>query len=208
MAVTGGEIAILKGLKQLKRVALISIFAALATLLVCVPIYYCWGLKGVVAALVASNAVVLAIHLYFSSQVAPWRKTIVTIKSIKRGSPMVKLGLAYIFAGILGQGADYLILSFIQQDAGLDWVGLYNTGYFFAVGIGPAEIAGSGHRFALKLKLRFDMIAQLAIDAFNVFSCSTIAHLSEPSFGNCHDDCVNISNILIMANPCPSKPMY
>ena len=136
MAVTGGEVAILKGLKQLKRVALISIFAALATLLVCVPIYYCWGLKGVVAALVASNAVVLAIHLYFSSQVAPWRKTIVTIKSIKRGSPMVKLGLAYILAGILGQGADYLILSFIQQDAGLEWVGLYNTGYFLAVGIG------------------------------------------------------------------------
>ena len=136
VTVTGGEIAILKGLKQLKKVAIISIFAALATLLTCTPIYYLTGIKGIAGALVISNAIVLWIHLHYSSQVAPWRKTIATFNAVKAGIPMVKLGIAYILAGILGQGADYIIISFIQNNGNAEWVGLYNTGYFLAVSIG------------------------------------------------------------------------
>lgn len=136
MAITGGEIAILKGLKQLKKVALISIFAALSTLLICVPLYYFMGIAGIVSALVISNVIVLGIHLHYSSKVAPWRRTITTLKSMRAGMPMVKLGIAYIFAGILGQGADYLIISFIRNHGSMEWVGLYSTGYFLAVSIG------------------------------------------------------------------------
>lgn len=136
VAITGGEIAILKGLKQLKKVAIISIFAALATLLICIPIYYLIGINGIVSALVISNAIVLWIHLHYSSQVASWRKTIATFSAIKAGIPMVKLGVAYIFAGILGQGADYIIISFIQNNGNAEWVGLYNTGYFLAISLG------------------------------------------------------------------------
>ena len=136
MTITGGEIAILKGLKQLKKVAVISVFAALATLLVCVPLYYIWGIGSVLWSLVLSNAAVLAIHLHYSTMVVPWSAAILKIKRIKDGVPMARLGLAFVLAGILGQGADYLIVSFIQNDAGLDGVGLYNAGYFLAVNIG------------------------------------------------------------------------
>ena len=136
MTITGGEIAILKGLKQLKKVAVISVFAALATLLVCVPLYYIWGIGSVLWSLVLSNAAVLAIHLHYSTMVVPWSAAILKIKRIKDGVPMARLGLAFVLAGILGQGADYLIVSFIQNDAGLDSVGLYNAGYFLAVNIG------------------------------------------------------------------------
>lgn len=142
VTITGGEIAILKGLKQLKKAALISILAALGTLLVCVPFYYLMGINGVVSALITSNALVLGIHLYYSSKVAPWRKTIATFKSIKAGRTMAKLGIAYIFAGILGQGSDYIIISFIQNNGSLEWVGLYNTGYFLAVSIGSMLFVG------------------------------------------------------------------
>lgn len=136
MAVTGGEVAILKGLKQLKKVALISIFAALGTLLVCVPIYYLMGVNGIVSALVISNAVVLAIHIYYSSKVAPWRKTIATLRSVKSGIPMAQLGIAYVIAGVIGQGADFLISTFILKHGDLGSVGLYNTGFFLITYVG------------------------------------------------------------------------
>lgn len=135
-AITGGEIAILKGLKQLKKVATISIFAALGTLLVCVPFYYCWGMKGIVGALIVSNAVVLGIHLHYSSQVAPWRKTITTLHSVKAGIPMAKLGVAYVLAGIILQGAEFFISTFILNHSDLEHVGLYNTGFFLITYIG------------------------------------------------------------------------
>ena len=142
VTITGGEIAILKGLKQLKKAALVSILAALGTLLTCVPFYYLMEINGIVGALITSNALVLGVHLYYSSKVAPWRKTITTLKSIKSGRTMAKLGIAYIFAGILGQGADYIIISFIQNSGNLEWVGLYNTGYFLAINIGSMLFVG------------------------------------------------------------------
>lgn len=135
-AIMGGEVAILKGLKQLKKVALISIFAALGTSLVCIPIYYFIGIKGIVSALVISNAIVLGIHIHYSSIVAPWRKTIVTLKSISSGFPMAKLGIAYILAGVIAQGADFLISTFILKHGSLECVGLYNTGFFLITYIG------------------------------------------------------------------------
>lgn len=136
MAITGGEIAILKGLKQLKKVAVISVFAALATLLVCVPLYYIWGIGSVLWSLVLSNAAVLAIHLYYSTKVVPWSVAILELKRIRDGVPMARLGIAFVLAGILGQGADYLIIAFLQNNGGLDSVGLYNVGYFLAANIG------------------------------------------------------------------------
>ena len=135
-AITGGELAILKGLKRLKKVALISIFAALGTLAVCVPFYYSMGTNGIVAALVVSNAVVLAIHLYYSSKVAPWHRTIATIKSIQAGIPMAKLGIAYVLAGIILQGTEFFISTFILNHSNLEYVGLYNTGFFLVSYIG------------------------------------------------------------------------
>ncbi|MBO7302382.1 MAG: oligosaccharide flippase family protein [Bacteroidaceae bacterium] len=136
MAVTGGEMAILKGLKQLKKVALISLFAALLTLLVCVPFYCFWGIESVLWSLLVSNAVILALHLFYSSKVVPWSSTIISLRHIKSGFSMAKLGVAFVLAGILGQGADYLIIAFIQNNGGLESVGLYNAGYFLVANIG------------------------------------------------------------------------
>ena len=133
---TAGEMAILKGLKQLKKVAIISIFAALATLLVCVPFYIFLGIHGVISALVASNASVLGIHLYYTSKVAPWRKSIATIRSIKQGIPMAKLGIAYIVAGVIAQGAEFFINTFLLNHGSLEQVGLYNTGFLLVTYIG------------------------------------------------------------------------
>lgn len=135
-AITGGEIAILKGLKQLKKVALISTLAALGTLAVCVPFYYAMGVNGIVSALIISNAMILGIHLHYSSKVAPWRKTIATLKSMRAGIPMAKLGIAYILAGVIGQGADFFISTFILKQSNLESVGLYNTGFFLITYIG------------------------------------------------------------------------
>lgn len=134
--ITGGEIAILKGLKQLKKVAIISVFAALATLFISLPIYYFGGIHGVVCALVISNAAILSIHLHYTSRVSSWRRSIATLESVRRGIPMAKLGVAYILAGVIAQGADFFISTFILNHGSLEDVGLYNTGFLLVTYIG------------------------------------------------------------------------
>jgi O-antigen/teichoic acid export membrane protein len=133
LTVQGGEMAILKGLKKLKKVAVIALFGAIATLVICAPIYYFWRIEGIVYSLVLSGAAVLAIHLHESNKVIPWRVSLFSKQEYANGIPMVKLGIGYIIAGIFGQGAEYIIRTLILRFGELADVGLYTSGYTLAV---------------------------------------------------------------------------
>lgn len=133
MAVQTGEIAILKGLKCLKSVVLVSVFGALLVLLVCVPIYFVWRQDGIVFALLASHAFLLAVTLYYSQKVMPWKWSLFSSAYLAAGRPILILGLGYLIAGIFGQGAEYVIRTLIFHFGSLDDVGLYGAGYTLAV---------------------------------------------------------------------------
>lgn len=135
LALTGGEIAILKGAKRLRPVATISALTSLATLLICCPIYYFYGIPGIAPALVISQAAILLLHLHFSTRVFPWRGTFTHLRtSFVSGLPMLRLGVAFIVAGIFGKGAEYVIRTLILRFGDLDDVGFYSTGYALTVG--------------------------------------------------------------------------
>lgn len=134
LAVVGGELAILKGLKQLKKVALISVATSLSTLLICTPIYWLWGASGIAPALLLMNMAVLAVNLHFSTRVVPWRWTADFAAHLRAGLPMLLLGIGYIGAGVCGQGAEYLIRTLIFDiDGNATGVGLYQSGYTMTV---------------------------------------------------------------------------
>lgn len=133
MSVQTGEIAILKGMKRLKNVALISVFGAILVLGICAPIYFFWRIHGIVAALLISNLSLLAVTLYYSHRVMPWRLKLFSSSSYTDGAPMLKLGIGYLIAGIFGQGAEYVIRTLILHYGDLADVGLYGSGYTLAV---------------------------------------------------------------------------
>lgn len=129
LALTGGEVAILKGLKQLKQIALVSVMTALSTLLICTSLYYFLEEDGIIPALLLTAIAVFCINLRYSTKVVPWRTSITSMKELALGLPMVRLGLAYIIAGIFGQGADWCINVMMLHDGSLTDVGLYYSGY-------------------------------------------------------------------------------
>lgn len=133
LALSGGELAILKGLKCLKRVVIASALAAFSTLIICIPLYWSLGLRGVALALLFSNIAALSIQLHFSCKVVSWHTSIFSKQSYIEGMPMLKLGVGYIIAGIFGQGAEYIIRAMIIHFGNLADVGLYNSGYMMAV---------------------------------------------------------------------------
>lgn len=133
MAIIGGELAIMKGLKQLKKVAMSSACGAFATLIVCIPIYSLLGMSGIVTSLLLCNLASLTITLFYSLQVIPWKVDLKSASSLINGLPMVKLGIGYIIAGVFGQGAEYVIRTLIQQYSDIAHVGLYNSGYILMV---------------------------------------------------------------------------
>lgn len=132
LAVTGGETAILKGRRRLKSLALVQVGAVLAALLMSVPVYYFFGEAGIVPVIVAMAFVTLLLTVRCSYRLYPLR--LQGAKGILgEGMEMVRLGVAFTLAGIIGSGAEMLIRSWLNVEGDLDMLGLYNAGYMITV---------------------------------------------------------------------------
>ena len=132
MAITSGELAILKGIRRLKALAIISIYNVLGALITSVPIYYFFKEKAIVPSLIIIALIQMVLTIAYSYRIYPL-KIIKKVKPMMEGISMIRLGIAFVLAGILGSGADFLIRSYINNVAGINTVGLFNAGYMMTM---------------------------------------------------------------------------
>ena len=131
LAVTGGETAILKGARQLRSLAVIQVYSVIAALVISLPIYYLFGQTGIVPVMVLMGLGTLLLTIRRSFRLYPLRLTGARI--LGEGMGMVRLGVAFTLAGVLGSGAEFVIRSYLNNVGDLKIVGLYNTGYLMTM---------------------------------------------------------------------------
>ncbi len=131
-ALTGGETAILKASRQLGNLAMVQIGTVVAALVVSVPLYWAYGMSGIVPVLLLVAVATLALTARCSLRLYPLR-----LRGSKgllgEGMDMVRLGVAFVMAGIMGSGAEMAIRWFLNDWGHLDAVGLYNAGYVLTI---------------------------------------------------------------------------
>lgn len=133
IAITGGEMAILKGARRLRSLAVIQIYTVLSALVISVPIYYFFDQAGIVPVIVLMALASMLLTIRHSYRLYPLR-----LRGSKgvlgEGMGMVRLGVAFVVAGVMGSGAEMLIRSYLNVISGdLDVVGLYNAGFMLTV---------------------------------------------------------------------------
>lgn len=133
LAVTGGELAILKGMRRLRQIAMQSVVNACACIFVTVPFFYLWGLDGIIPALIAVSVTTAITVLWFSFNLFPYRFSSPLRRVFHDGFGMLRMGVAFVFAGILGAGTEFVVRAFIMQIGSVADVGLYNAGYVITV---------------------------------------------------------------------------
>ncbi len=134
LTLIGGEMAILKGVRQLRRLATTSVLNAVGTLVCSAVLYYALGMKGVIPVIVVTSALGFFFYLRAASRTFPYRVGPFRTRFMKVGMPMVKLGTAYILAGAMTSGAELLVRTGILHMAGgLEKVGLYSAGLTLTV---------------------------------------------------------------------------
>ena len=134
-AIAGGEMAILKGLRELKSLAVIQIYSVFAALLISAPLFYFFGQTAIVPVIVSMALVTLLLTITHSYRLYPLRLRGAT-GIFGEGMEMVRLGIAFVLAGILGSGAEMLVRSYLNVVGGLDIVGLYNVGFVMTMTYG------------------------------------------------------------------------
>ena len=128
IAITGGETAILKGARQLRSLAVIQLAAIFIALVISVPIYYFFGQTGIVPVIVLMALATMLLTIRHSYRLYPLQ-----LRGQKgilgEGMEMVRLGIAFVLAGVMATGADMIVRSYLNVVGELDTVGLYNVGY-------------------------------------------------------------------------------
>ena len=132
LAITGGETAILKGLRRLGSLAIIQVVSVVAALVISVPVYYLFGQTGIVPVIVMMAFVTMCVTLRQSLRLYPLR-----LRGARgilgEGMDMVRLGVAFTLAGIVGSGAEMIVRSYLNVVGNLDTLGLYNAGYMLTI---------------------------------------------------------------------------
>lgn len=127
-AITGCETAILKATRQLRKLATATVYGVFVSLFLSVPLYYEFGVDGIVPSLVLVTLAQMAITLWFSCRIYPWHFSL-DGDTLRKGFDFVKLGIAFVLAGIAGSGSEMVVRSFLNHIGQQETVGLYNACY-------------------------------------------------------------------------------
>ena len=132
LAITGGETAILKSARRLRNLAKVSVWNVFLALVFTTPIIYFYGQKGIIPTITLITFTQMLLTIRYSHRVFPW--SFHFERSLwGEGLPMIRLGIAFVVAGIFGSGADFLIRASLNNIASLNMLGLYNAGFMMSV---------------------------------------------------------------------------
>ena len=131
-ALSAGELSILKATRKLRRLAEISIYGVLCALVTSVPLYYIFGESAIVPSLIIIALSQFIITITYSFHYYPYRVHFDS-DTFSEAKPMLRLGISFLGAGIMGSGSDFIVRSFLNYEGSLDDVGLYNAGYMITM---------------------------------------------------------------------------
>lgn len=126
---SNGELALLQGLREIKKLAYASIIGASTGLFIGIPLYYFLGYEGIVPAMIALSLATYGFYKYSGRKL--WNKKIRGERERNQLFPLAKkmvyLGVVLMVASLLGTGANYALNTFISHYGTLDDVGLYQA---------------------------------------------------------------------------------
>lgn len=123
-----GELSVLQGLREAKRITKASIIGSVTGLVIGVPMYYFWGTDGIVPAMCVLSVTLWAFNRYSVSKCVKLEK-----ESFTRAKhwPLVKkivlIGLVLMASDTIGSFTTYLAQIFIRHFSDLSIVGLYTS---------------------------------------------------------------------------------
>jgi O-antigen/teichoic acid export membrane protein len=132
--ITVGQKAILQGMRRLKHMAKATIIGTVVSLFTSLPLYYLYGIHGIVPSLLIAPLSSLIAYWYYSRKITLLKVHINYKDSFKGGLPMVKLGIVLAFSGLIGTLIRYIITAYISKKGGVEQVGLYQAGFTLITG--------------------------------------------------------------------------
>ncbi len=128
-AISVGQIALVQGMRRIRDLAQANVFGALLGTICSIPIIYFWRERGIVPSLICVAGMSLVASWWFSRRV-PVAQIRLTFKTWRQESAgLLKLGVVFMFSGLLTLGAAYLVRVMVLRKLGEDAAGNYHAAW-------------------------------------------------------------------------------
>jgi len=128
-AISKGQNAVLQGTRRLKDMAKATVLGSFLGLITSIPLYYWFGTRGIVPAMLISAVTTLFLTWYFARRVRIEKVQMTSGETYRSGLNMARLGISMTIAGFIASLSRYVLNAFISHHGGVDQVGLYNAGW-------------------------------------------------------------------------------
>lgn len=126
--ISAGQGVLLRGTRKLKYMAKSTLLGQLIGFVVCIPLFYIWGIDAILPVLIIGALTGVTLTWYFARKVN-YTSVKVTLKQLwTEGNSMIKMGLAMSLSGVLVYLTSYILRSYISNDGGMEVVGLFQAG--------------------------------------------------------------------------------
>lgn len=126
---SAGQLVLLKGLRKIKYLANANLTGAFIGLGMSVPMYYFWGIDGIVPAIIATSFANMIRSWYFARKVKIESVKTTRQVTLSEGREMLTMGFTLSLSGFFTVGAAYLLRIFIGTTGSLEHVGLFGAGF-------------------------------------------------------------------------------
>ncbi len=126
---SGGQVALIQGMRLIGDMARANIYGAVVSTLVAIGFYAALGLRGIIPTLVVVSAVQLALSWYFARLVPVPKVPLTWRQTFSEASGMIRLGLVMMWNGLMGSAVAYITVMLITQQEGVQAVGLYSAAF-------------------------------------------------------------------------------
>jgi O-antigen/teichoic acid export membrane protein len=127
-ALTGGIYAMLRATRQIKYLAQANVLGGVVGLIVALPIFYFYGIQGVIPAIIATSFGTYVVSLAFRNKIKFEKAALTWSQTWNQGKPMVVLGLSLTVISLLTAAVTFAVNGYISKSGTLHDLGLYNAG--------------------------------------------------------------------------------
>ena len=124
-----GELVLLQGLRKLQDLAKANVYGSLAGLAITIPLYYRFGVKGIVPVIILTAVSTLFFSWYFAAKTRIGKVDLNREITITEGKSMMVMGFMISLSGLISIAVAYLLRIFINRTGNTADVGLYNAGF-------------------------------------------------------------------------------
>ena len=126
---TTGNLMIIKCCRQLKMYAKANLIGNFCSLFITIPLYYIWGVDGIVPALILFSLSTFVITFFYERKLKIKEHKVEKIEFKEISIDVFKIGIVVAFASVLPDLLSYYLRVFMSSHGGVSDVGYYAAGF-------------------------------------------------------------------------------